>query len=76
MINYKEFEVIKAMLCKGISDAKEIFENTHHYVFKNIDEVESLIEGLEYKGYVANGTITAVSYTHLLGCNNSIRMDE
>ena len=54
MINYKEFEVIKALLDKKEKTPKEIFDNTHHYVFKNVEEVQELLLSLEKKHYLSN----------------------
>ena len=31
MINYKEFEVVKAMVCKKLTYPDEIYNNTYHY---------------------------------------------
>ena len=68
MINYKEFEVIKSMLCKGLCKAEDVYKNVHHYVFKSEQEVETLIAGLEKKGYVAKGKVTDEAVNEIEPC--------
>lgn len=68
MINYKEFEVVKAMLCKSLVSPEEIYQNTHHYVFKSVDEVEELIASLEEKGYIVQGAITESAKKEIEPC--------
>lgn len=75
MINYKEFEVLKAIICKRVTGAEEIYENTHHYVFKGVDEVEELLESLKKKGYVDNNNrVTEEAMVEIEPCkvNNAI----
>lgn len=68
MINYKEFEVIKAMVCKGLFAPEDIYRATHHYVFKSADEVQELIGSLERKGYVKGDSITEAATMELAPC--------
>lgn len=68
MINYKEFEVINAILCKGLSTAAEIYKNTHHHVFKSVKEVEEQIFSLEYKGYLKKGKVTESGLVEIKPC--------
>lgn len=68
MINYKEFEVIKTMLNKGISAPDEIYASTHHYVFKNIEEVREHIISLVKKGYLQNGNMTKAAMAEIATC--------
>lgn len=58
MINYKEFEVIKSMVCNHCRTPEEIFANTHHYVFQSPQEVEEMMVSLEQKRYLCNGVVT------------------
>lgn len=61
MINYKEFEVIRTILKMNEPSkdlAKDVYENVHYYAFKSCEEVESLIESLEGKGYLQDGKVT------------------
>lgn len=68
MINYKEFEVIKTILLKSIFSADEIYKNTHHYVFKDAEEVRELIDGLQKKGYLSDGTVTESAKREIEPC--------
>lgn len=68
MINYKEFEVIKSMVCKNLYRADDIFLNTHHYVFEEIEEVQVLIDGLIEKGYVKNNKVTEEALVEIAPC--------
>ena len=68
MINYKEFEVIKIMLTKKVSLAVDIYSNMTHYVFKDEDEVESLIKSLKKKGYIADGKVTESAMMEIEPC--------
>lgn len=62
MINYKEFEVIRAMLKNEVhSTPLDIYNNKHYYVFKSIQEVTELMDTLEKKGYIANGAVTQLA---------------
>lgn len=74
MINYKEFEVIKAMVCKGLNEPEEIYNATHHYVFKSSEEVCELIGSLEKKGYVKDGQVTDAAVVEIAPCkvNNAV----
>ncbi len=59
MITHKEFEVVRTMLKNNdISAAEEIYRNKQYYVFKSVEEVQALMDGLEKKGYISNGKIT------------------
>lgn len=68
MINYKEFEVIKAIICKKAYSAEEILKSPIHYVFRNIEEVKQLIESLESKGYLKNGKATDLALKEIEPC--------
>lgn len=68
MINYKEFEVIKAMQCKNFANAQDIYDNTHHYVFRNVEEVAALMDGLEKKGYIAADAVTEAGVAEIAAC--------
>ncbi len=68
MINYKEFEVLKAMFCNNLSTAKEIFEIIHHKAFKSKKEVELSISSLEKKGYTKEGKITEFALKEIEPC--------
>ena len=68
MINYKEFEVVKAMVCKKLTYPDEIYNNTYHYVFGSVDEVRDLITSLERKGYVDKGQVTDLAIAEIEAC--------
>lgn len=68
MINYKEFEVIKAMVCRKLTSPNDIYCATHHYVFKSPSEVQVLINSLERKGYVKDGQITELAMVEIEPC--------
>lgn len=68
MINYKEFEVVKAMICKNLASSEDIYKNTHHYVFKSVDEVDELIASLERKGYILKGKVTESAISEIEPC--------
>jgi len=68
MIGYKEFEVIKTMLLKKLSDAESICDNVYHNVFENAEEVRTLMLGLEEKGYLADGKVTQKAMVELEPC--------
>ena len=61
MINYKEFEVINAML-KADSHAADIadhvYSSVHYRTFKSRDEVYALLCGLQKKGYINDSSVT------------------
>lgn len=67
MINYKEFEVMRSIL-GGKKNAEEIFSSLHHYVFKDRNETEKLLCGLEKKGYVKKGKLTPFAYEEIEPC--------
>ena len=61
MINYKEFEVINAMLKadRHIDDlASYVYSAVHYHTFKSHDEVSGLIYGLQKKGYINDNSVT------------------
>lgn len=68
MINFKEFEIIKTILCKGTYNAEEIFDNINRYIFEDIDEVRFLIDELQRKKYIANGALTEYAITEITPC--------
>lgn len=68
MINYKEFEVIKTILNQGVSAAEAIYANTHHYVFKDADEVKALVVSLEKKGYLKDGKVSETAMVEIEPC--------
>lgn len=73
MINYKEFEIIKSLL-GGKKNNTEIYKSIHHYVFKDVNEVSSLVLGLEKRGYLKNGELTNFAIEEIETCkvNNAI----
>ena len=68
MINYKEFEVIKALLNGNKKTARDIFNDTHHYVFKNCDEVKEILEKLEKHHFTENGKLTDFAFDEIETC--------
>lgn len=64
MVTYKEFEVIKALLKadkKQEDVARFVMQNKHYYVFKSLEEVESIVKSLEKKGYIKDGRVTDIA---------------
>ncbi len=77
MINYKEFEIINAMLktketIEYLSDY--VYTSVHYYAFKNKEEVENLITGLKTKGYINDNRVTDLGRQEIesLRVNNAI----
>ena len=68
MINYKEFEVIKALLNGEKKSAQTIYDETHHYVFKSVAEVEELLNSLSSKRYLSDGCLTDYAYEEIAPC--------
>lgn len=68
MINYKEFEVVKAMLCQKLISPENIYANTHHDVFESVEEVRTLMTALERKGYVDKGKVTDAAKMEIEPC--------
>lgn len=68
MITYKEFEVVKALLDGKKHTAQEIYKETHHNVFKDVDEVDYLSKSLEEKGYLCNGVLTEAGTQEIEPC--------
>lgn len=68
MINYKEFEVIKAMVCRGAVSAEDVYNNTYHNVFESVDEVKKLICSLENKNYIKAGQVTELVMAEIEPC--------
>jgi CTP:phosphocholine cytidylyltransferase-like protein/thiamine kinase-like enzyme len=64
MISYKEFVAIQSLLKKSSCNANNseyIFENQKFYVFKSLEEVITIISGLEKKGYISEGKLTRLA---------------
>lgn len=74
MINYKEFEVIKTLLNGEQKSSEQIFNETHHYVFRNVEEVDLLLDNLEKKHYIKKGVLTKEAFEEIASCrvNNAI----
>lgn len=77
MITYKEFEVIRTILKlkgmhKDISSA--VYNNVHYYAFRSQGEVSELIDSLEMKGYISEGTVTESAMKEItpLKVNNAV----
>lgn len=68
MINYKEFEIIKTVLLKNLSDAESIYNSIHHYVFKSVEEVQTLMCSLKEKGYLDGSGATHEAIIELEPC--------
>lgn len=68
MITYKEFEVLKTMICQKVTSSKDIYAGVHHYVFKSEDEVQELIASLEKKSYICNGVVTEAALLEIEPC--------
>lgn len=68
MITYKEFEVIRTVLDKDTRTAQEVFDKTLYYVFKDVAEVESLVESLQKKGYLDGFKVTQSALDEIEPC--------
>ena len=68
MINYKEFEVVKALLKGTACEAADIYQSIHHYAFKDVDEVAELMASLEAKGYIEGGALTEAGMAEVEPC--------
>ncbi len=60
MISYKEFEIIRTILKYNIKNnlAENIFKLINYYVFKDIEEINKLLQSLERKGYIKDSFVT------------------
>jgi len=77
MLTYKEFEVLRAILKFGwnkASVANTIYSNTHYSVFKDVQEVQSLLNSILKKGYVDSDGLTKYGLEEIapLKVNNAI----
>lgn len=77
MIGYKEFVILSTMLKseKPLEDiAGYVYQNICYYAFKSPEEVAALTEGLKEKGYIANGSVTALGKREIepLRVNNAV----
>lgn len=77
MITYKEFEVVRSVLeLKGEFKnlAEEIYNHKLYYVFKDVNEVDKLIDSLEEKNYLENNKVTDLGYKEIesLKVNNAV----
>lgn len=69
MINFKEFEVLRHLSSSGFScSPHQIYDETKYKVFKSIEEVEILLDGLERKKYLKKGLLTAEGYSEIEPC--------
>ena len=68
MIQYKEFEIIKTMLCQHAVNAEDIYRKFHHFTFESADEVRAIMGELERKGYLADGKVTNEALIEIEPC--------
>jgi CTP:phosphocholine cytidylyltransferase-like protein/thiamine kinase-like enzyme len=68
MINYKEFEVLKAIIKGCKCEPSTIFSHTKYSTFRDIEEIQNLIKELEQKGYLLNGQITKSAFEEIEPC--------
>lgn len=75
MINYKEFEIIKSIFEKKAQGTEKIYSSVYHDVFKDTEEVNSLVNGLIERGYIdSEGKVTDRAIEEIRPCkvNNAI----
>jgi len=68
MINYKEFEILKALMKGNEITAEEIYKSVHHKVYMNVDEVKNLLNSLSKRQYIRDGHLTEFAYEEIQPC--------
>ena len=74
MINYKEFEIIKSILCRNSVTAEDVYNKTQYAVFEDLAEVQCIYRELEKKEYICDGAVTDKGRAEIAPCrvNNAI----
>lgn len=68
MINYKEFEVLKTVLCKKVILPEQIYSSSYYNAFDSVDEVADITVSLEKKGYIKSGEVTENAVAEIEPC--------
>lgn len=70
MLNFKEFEAIKALIKNNnAADLHEyILKNTYFELFSGIDEVKAVVDSLIKKGYLKDNHVTELAFKEIEPC--------